>query len=323
MADFQTYSPEDVIAENLRETAARTRTVWEQEMAHLRELAAQIAEGASLNTDFPHTLPDHSPPRFYELFEGIRANPRFGKQLEKLRSTEHSVYLCLELCEWIKRHAEKLSAEELFFEGEELDEHAKGRIAYQRSSYADSAYLRFAPLLDSPRALYAHSFSEVCEQVYNGLSEFCILPLESSAEGQLNSFSRLIDRFELKTVATCDIPATDGVRSTRFALLRRDAVLLPVPAEIKNRFFECSAPLDSTPSPAQLLCAAQLCGLELFRVDSRATTDEDLPPVRRMHYVFRVERGELLAFLLYLSMEAPQCEPNGIYFHLEHESKGD
>ena len=319
MADFQTYSPEDVIAENLRETAARTRTVWEQEMAHLRELASQIAEDGILNADFSHTLLDHSPPRFHELFEGIRANPSFGKQLERIRSTEHSVYLCLELCDLLKRRSQELGAEELFGEAEELSEHARGRIVYQRSSYADSAYLCFAPLLGTPRASYAHSFSAVCEEVYNGLSEFCILPLESSAEGQLNSFSRLIDRYELKTVATCDIPATDGMRSTRFALLRRDAVPLPIPEQIKNRFFECSAPLDTTPSPAQLLCAAQLCGLELYRVDSRMPLDTDELPVRRMHYVFRVERGELLAFLLYLSMEAPQCEPNGIYFHIEHE----
>lgn len=319
MADFQPYSPEDVIAQNLRETAERTKTVWEQEMAHLRELAAQIAEDGIDAADLSHTLPDHSPPRFRELFENIRANARFGSRLERIRSTEHSVYLCMELCNLISRGSQALHPEELLGDIEELSEHARDRIIYQRSGYADSAYLRFAPLLDAPRALYAHSFSAVCEEVYNGLSEFCILPLESSAEGQLNSFSRLIDRFALKTVATCDIPATDGVRSTRFALLRRDTLPLDPPKPTGERFFECSSPLTATPTPTDLLCAADLCGLKLYRIDSRTPTDTDDGRERRVHLVFSVGDGNLPAFLLYLSMEAPQSEICGIYFHLNRE----
>lgn len=318
MAEFQSYySPEDVIAQNLRETAERTRVLWEQEMAHLRELAAYVAEEATPNAEFLHTLPDHSPPRFGELFQNLHANPRFGRQLEEIRATEQAVYLCQEICDLLRQRAPFAEEGLLLEEAEEPTEHARGLIIYQRSGYADSAYLRFAPLLDAPRALYAHSFSAVCEAVYNGLSEFCILPIENSAEGQLNSFSRLIDRFELKTVATCDIPANDGVRSTRFALLRRDPVPLTAPSERHHRYFACASPIAATPSPAKLLQAAHLCGLDLTRMDSRAALDAENGDERQVHLVFSAQKGDLAAFLIYLSMAAPQCEPNGIYFHLE------
>ena len=318
MAEFQSYySPEDVIAQNLRETAERTRVLWEQEMAHLRELAAYVAEEATPNAEFLHTLPDHSPPRFRELFQNLRANPQFGSRLEEIRATEQAVYLCQEICDLLRQRTAFAEEDLLLGDAEELSEHARDLIIYQRNGYADSAYLHFAPLLGAPRALYTHSFSAVCEAVYNGLSEFCILPIENSAEGQLNSFSRLIDRFELKTVATCDIPATDGVRSTRFALLRRDIVPLPPPNKNSPRYFACATPMEAPPSPAKLLQAAQLCGLELTRMDSRASLEPESGDDRCIHLVFSVKKGDLAAFLLYLSMEAPLCESNGIYFHLE------
>ena len=315
MADFGSYSPEDVIAVNLRETAERTCTVWEQEMAHLRELAEQIITDSIPNAELTQTLSDHAPPRFKELFAGMRADPKFCSLLECFRSTEHSVYLCRELGASIQRQT-SLSAESFFLETEEISDTARGRMIYQRNSYTDSAFLKFAKLLPAPRALYAHSFPAVCEEVYNGAAEFCILPVESSAEGQLNSFSRLIDRYGLKIAATCDIPATDNLRSTRFALLRRDLVPLSAPDRIKEHFFECPSPLLASPTPAELLCAAQLCGLSPVRIDCRSAVDDE-SAAKHVHYVFRAEDGDLLAFLLYLAMEAPNCEPNGFYFHID------
>ena len=319
MADFQFYSPEDVIAVNLRESAERTCTVWEQEMAHLRELASHVTEESAPNAEFAHTLPEHRPPRFSELFRNLRADARFGQQLAQIRTTEQAVYLCLEICKQFRQHGAVAEEALLTEESEELAEHARDRIIYQRNSYADNAYLCFAELLKSPRALYAHSFSAICEEVYNGSAEFCILPLESSSEGMLNSFARLIDRYELKTVATCDVPATDAQRSTRFALLRRDLVPLPVPPHSKHRLFACSARLDASPSPAELLCAAQLCGLELYRLDSRVPIDGEDPHAHTLHYVFRLGQSDLSAFLLYLSMEVPHCTLDGFYFHIEQK----
>ena len=42
MKDFQSYSPESAIEENLRESALRMEMLSEQELSHLRELAVEI-----------------------------------------------------------------------------------------------------------------------------------------------------------------------------------------------------------------------------------------------------------------------------------------
>jgi len=43
MDDFRVYSPEDIIAANLREAVGRYDRFCEQETAHLRELAIELA----------------------------------------------------------------------------------------------------------------------------------------------------------------------------------------------------------------------------------------------------------------------------------------
>ena len=159
----------------------------------------------------------------------------------------------------------------------------------------------------------------MCEEVYNGNCEYCILPVENSAEGPLNSFSRLIDRFELKISATCDVPTNDGSRTTRFALLRRD--LLPLSRSREQvLLFEFSVPLSEHPLTADLLNAASCCGLQLCRLDSRPYPGVDRSSLST-HFLFRVENGDLYSYLLYLFMEAPQFSPIGIYLHLDDEKK--
>ena len=58
MRSFETYSPEGVIAENLQELTERADLLCEQEIAHLRELAIEIAEGDDLS-DLLSSLPDY------------------------------------------------------------------------------------------------------------------------------------------------------------------------------------------------------------------------------------------------------------------------
>ncbi len=315
MNEFNPYSPEDIIAGNLRELDAREELLWEMRMTHLRELAEQIVRDIGQDTAFAHILSEHRPPRHtVSPQRRLLASPVFESIRAERHSTADCVYLCRELCDRLQTLSD-LEPEHFLEEAEALLPEAVGVIAYQRSSYTDDAYLRFAKLIHAPRARYAHSFSALCEDVYNGFCEYCILPLESTSEGQLTGFSRLIDRYELKIAATCDIPANDGHRSTRFALLRRDAVPLTPKQEALDRFLEFSAPIHSGAEPSELLAAAALCGLALHRLDCRTPT-EDERPERNMHYLFCINKGDLLAYLLYLCMEAPEHTLTGIYFHL-------
>ncbi len=311
MNEFSSYLPEDIIGANLREAAERSDMIWEQESAHLRELALELTSDTAHGAELFRTLAEH---RLQKAAPPPSA-PAYSRTRARLLSCMRNVFLCLELRRETEAHT-PLLPENFFPEAEEVGDGARGRIVYQRSSYADDAYLRFAALLDEPRACYAHSFTGVCEDVYNGLCEFGLLPLESSSEGQLTGFSRLIDRYDLKIAATCDILATDRLRRTKFALLRKDTVPFPAPTETVEHFFEFSSPLGADPSSAELLGAAALCGLTLHRMDCRAPDENSPEEERRVHYVFRTDRGDLTAFLLYLSMEAPSCRPTGIYFHL-------
>lgn len=318
MEEFRYYSPEDVIYANLRETAARMDMVCEQELAHLHELAAEITKDIGNNPELATSLSDLLPKNFAKSPQTLPQNAEALGRIRPFRTVWQNILLCTEIRKlW---NAKKEIDPDIFFpEAEDVPANAAERIAYPRSSYADAAYLRFSELLHLPRTVYTHSFPAACEEVYNGLCEYCILPLENSSEGPLNSFSRLIDNYGLKVAATCDVCAADGSRSTRFALLRRDPIPF-LPFGKRQRYFEFAAALTASPSPAEILTAAQLCGLKLCRLDSRPHQTDTATDIWT-HFVFSAKEGDLTAFLLYLFMQVPNAEYIGIYPHLNHQTK--
>lgn len=302
MKDFHVYSPTDIIAANLRESAERRDALREQEWAHLCELAAEIAQEESL-PELLSSLPDHRP----STVSDASASPRW-----RMHATEQSVRLCMALSNQLtKQKSFPVSA--LLSDAEPSDTDAPARIIYQKSSYTDEAYLALSSLLSHPQASYAHSFHASCEAVYNGECEYCILPVENSVEGELGTFSRLIDRYELKIAATCEIVGNATARSTRFALLRKK--LLPIiEAPDAAYFFECTLPQGHSPEVSELLAAAQMCGLRLYRINSLPQLSPDA--AFAAHPCFLTTDADLRSFLLYLSMEAPHYTPIGLYPHL-------
>ena len=305
MEELQSYSPEEIILANLEELTARMLRSNEQEQAHLRELAREIASEFADNLSFAASLSEHrfpTPqiPLSHEHQPLIREltlmrRVRLCKELKQLVPTPRSLW------------------QDLFFPaGEELNSFSANRISYQRNRYTDAAFQRFTLLLHEPRAAYAHSFPSVCEDVYNGKSEFCILPLENSSEGRLAGFTSLIEQFDIKIVATCDIRSGED-KLTRFALLRKSMTAFPE-GEKYRRLFELSCDCKDDTEAEELLTAARLCGLQIHRAD--------LSPIdqgtyrTRLHGAFFTENGDPLSYLFYLSMEAPQFTPIGLYPHI-------
>lgn len=315
MAELQPYSPEAIITANLHELNTRQGLIAEQELAHLYELASEIADGADLTPDFLASLPDHRLPQT-DSAAGLPQNADFGQMRQRLERVWRTVCLCRAIESRLS--AQNFLSPELFFaDTEELPESVGGRIAYQRSAYADSAYLRFSNLLETPRATYAKSFDAACESVCRRECEYCILPIENSQEGHLTGFWRLINRYGLKIAATCDVATTDQKQITRFALLRATPISLF--SKETERFFGFSAAFEHAKAPADLLYAAECCHLPLAYVisDSRPLTGQ--APASR--FLFRVNQGDLIAFLLYLHMEIPNFTPVGFYPHLNNERK--
>ena len=311
MKDFQSYSPESAIEENLRESALRAEMISEQELSHLRELAEEITADCTERPDWIASLPDNGLRAYGQQSAPLRQNADSLLGFSPLRRVWQSVCLCKEIKKVL---ADKELLTPQFFFSEVLDgiPATTCRIAYQRNSYSDSAYLQFSKILQDPRVSYSQSFLTACEDVYNDICDYCILPVENTAEGQLNSFSRLIERYDLKIAATCEVTTGSGnAHTTRFALLARR--LTTALQNGKETFFEFALPPGGTPSEAMLLTAAELCGLQLYRLNSLPSAESHRYST---HFLFRTKNADLESFLLYLAMEAPHYDMIGIYSHL-------
>lgn len=154
-----------------------------------------------------------------------------------------------------------------------------GRVSYMTGSLADKAFLQFSERLPGCRATDVRSFVDACEEVYNGLCQFCILPLESAEEGRLSAFFRLIIRYGLQTVAVCDVKqkGTGGMRRTRFALLcvgDGEPVFRYCPQDAPPRYVELIHTSRIMPSVAEVLAVAEFCGMRLIRADTLSAADD-------------------------------------------------
>lgn len=311
MKDFSTYSPEKVIAENLGELTEYFDVLGEQENAHLCELAAEIAQGGDLSdllSSLPYYRISYTAPPANALPENLdllsRSRPILG--------AKQSMILCRALSQTLAGREPLLPA--LFPDLEEISPFAAGRIVYQRSSYTDNAYLAFATLVPNARAAYAHSFHAACQQVYSGRCEYCILPLENAAEGELIAFAKLIVQSGLKIAATCDIAGSDASRRTRFALLRRNLLPLVSATTEKTGAFRCLLPSIRENVLGDILFAASFFGLSLHSVNTLPGEKEE--PMLSYNLTFDICGGDLFSFLLYMAMVAPQYTPIGIYSHI-------
>lgn len=311
MRDFETYSPEGVIAENLQELTERADLLGEQEIAHLYELAVEIAQADDL-ADLLSSLPYYRISPADPSADALTNNAELLSRARGLLEARQCMILCRALYEKLCEREHLLPA--LFPDAEEIAPHASGRIVYQRSSYTDNAYLAFASLVPDARAAYAHSSHAACEEVFNGHCEYCILPIENAVEGELIGFAKLISKYDLKIAACCDIADADASRRTRFALLRRNMLPLFISDAEKNGFFRCSLPEELATSVADILMAANFYGLHLATLNT-------LPQGENFHFnvTFDIHGGDLYPFLLYLATVAPQYTPIGIYSHIKRK----
>lgn len=310
MEEFRSYLPDAVILSNLSETAGRLAHITEQERAHIAELAAEILSGVQQPSDLLASLPDRTLSDAEPKTDVLQENQATVRHMQRLHLLWQRLLLCTELRRGLGLEASTLP-EAFLAEPERLLPHARGRVIYQKSNYADAAFRCFSKEIDSAHATYTHNVTVVCEEVVRGNCEYCILPLENSQEGQLQSFSRLIDRHALKIVATCNVPTDDNKRSTRFALLRRDMPSEPILVSFDTRF-ECVVPFSQSPSVAELLTAAEYCNLKIEHLSSGLYT-VDGACVFGTHFVFSIEEGDLSAYLFFLAMQAPNFEIRGIY----------
>lgn len=196
----------------------------------------------------------------------------------------------------------------------------KVKIAYFKNAYADAAFRQFSEVLDNPSVTYASDFNAVCEEVYHGRADMCILPLDSSRDAKLISFYRLIDKYELSPIYSCDVTTPDGSVTTRYALCKK-SMALPDRSKLnegRSCFFEFNVDPDGGASLSDVLSGARACGMSLYKIDSIPLAYSDSEFACNIILEIGDSHG-LDTFVLFLALAIPQYEPLGIYPHIRTE----
>jgi prephenate dehydratase len=194
---------------------------------------------------------------------------------------------------------------------------AVGKIAYVKNNYADSAYLMFTKTVSSPSAYYCPSIGAVCEEVYSGSCEYCILPIETDTDCKLMTFYSSIDKYELKIHSVCTVYYSDGQRFTKFALLKKSVagsgIFSASEAYLSKRTLEVKISQTSTADTplCNILKAADACSLKLQRIDSLPLSYNK--ELLGYYAVFSMNRADFKTFLIYLALEYTQSYVVGIY----------
>lgn len=299
---------------NLSESDTRLCRLLECRLSHLDEWARTAADGEERDL-LLQLLDSIHPDRDIPIPNDVPAENREALRLF-YRDLSMSERLCL-LRFLIERRGSEPFADPVS-EGFELSERAAEKIAYVQNTFSDNAYLQFSAELGRPRAAYFDSFSDVCEEVYNGICEYGILPILHERDGKLFRFYGLLQKYDLRIVCACDVPCVErgGVTVTRYALIRKT---LPAPRGGTATHIELSLPADGGFALCDLLQAARACDLTPVRLDTRAVGDGDRPEESAHQITLTLPDADLspALFLAYLSLELPRCTVLGLYRVLE------
>ncbi len=302
-----------IISDNLTLLALEGTSVEERRVAQLRERALLISRGDSLldsdsrADEFDAIFSDDTD------FDSIPETAAYVEQKKRTQLFSDKLTVCKFLTDIYRER--RINILERLLGNEPSPTSVK--IAYFRNAYADAAFRIFAEALDNPAAVYASDFTAVCEEVYYGRADMCMLPLDSSRDAKLISFYRLIDKYELSPIFSCDVTTPDGSVTTRYALLKK-SMALPT-GKLREKcdscFFEFSLIPDNGMALSDVLEAASECGLTLYKVDSIPLTYNESEFA--CDIILKVGSDEgLAAFVLFLSLAVPQYEPLGIYPHI-------
>lgn len=234
-------------------------------------------------------------------------------------STSLSIIDKIELCKncFADHSVSKDFRELLLGQEEKCRTDAIGKVAYIKNNYADSAYLMFSKTVSSPRACYLPSLQAVCEEVYSGYCEYCILPIETDTDGKLMTFYSAIDKYELKIHSVCTVSYSDNQSFTKFALLKKSisgvGIFNASQAYLSKRTLEVKISQTSqSDSPLyDMLKAADACALKLQRIDSLPLSYNK--ELLGYYVVFSINQADFKTFLIYLALEYPQSYVVGVY----------
>ena len=205
------------------------------------------------------------------------------------------------------RHSAQMKKNSFF--GDEIAAGSHGKVSIVRNSYNEAAYSRVSALITRPKEILTASFTAACEDVYDGRSEFCILPIESSQSGRLFGFYSMLDRYELKICAVCELDTEGADESVKYALVGRTH---PERIPRNSRWgFEFSVISENGGVFADILKVSEIFGGRLVKVDSLPVEyDRGL---QKYYFTLEIPEANIPAFDLFLTEEYTRYTVQGIY----------
>ena len=186
------------------------------------------------------------------------------------------------------------------------------KISYVKNKYNDIAFEHFLRSVQNATPDYASSFAESCENVLDGLCEFCILPLSSSRDGRLMSFYNLLERYELKICEMIELDNEDSASTLRLARVSRACRDQRGKAQKNQKYiFEFSITNESTDFLASLFEAARQSNARLISIDSLPT--EYASNIQKFFFSFSIPQQNALAFRLFVALNHQSYTPIGLY----------
>ena len=259
------------------------------ELAYLLALNSEDADSflALYNEIMPQILPQNIP---------------------TLTRTQFLSKICTALCKHLTSKGVNVSLAD-FFEAEET---SSDTVVYVKSAISDEAYMKFAKAVNNAAVSYAQSFPAACEEVYYGRADFCILPYENSAEGSLSGFAQLMRKYELYKQCVCTCKSPNG--NTKMALVSRAPCML-VPPQNEKIFLKITFFSPKRQTISNVSACAETLSLDTVKLESIPLSFDD---GRYGHELtFCGELADIIPFLLFISLEVPECSDKEIFFEIK------
>ena len=310
------------VAYNLATLRKKENSVTERTLAHLDEAARELSKLLDPENEIAES--DEFITAYREFMQTLFPEegdlptdvPDQNRERLAVSHSEDAVnlatFLCQSICKAKTDQGMPLKAADFFAvytartEGE--------RIAYLRNPYSDTAFRIFSEVIKNASVSYPRDFAAVCEEVYYGRCRYCILPVETSDEGALSGFRRLIAKYELCPVLSCPVSTAGGSQTTEFALFAKNIEFPPIDTKTvceKRKLFSFRLDAPTEKSFNKTVRAVHLYGLRILKMDSSPVAwDEG-------RYSFEItvdcEGKDLTPALLYLTLEIPEYTPIGHY----------
>ena len=265
-----------------------------EQIAEPARRLAQIAEGerAELARWVRTDNGERAGEAYAAVFGGALCTPEFGRY-------------CLEAAGGITdpRLLMRWLPDAAVAEEETSDTH----VAYQRNAFSDGAFDAFCARLGALSAQYQPSFNAVCEEIYYGRCGCGILPLQNSEDGLLPSVFRLIAKYDLKILFTCEVAVPERDATIRFALLRRTIY----PRAPERGSMQVRVVLPEKIPVGAFLAAAEGCGVTVERLTTMPLTYTE--ELASLCICFSVTKQTTAPLLLFLSSVLDSYDADGIF----------